>query len=197
MRRAANNTDELWLPVVGYENLYHVSSLGRIKGLKKFVTNRNNGGRVMEEKIITGKKRGLYLAVILCKDGILKAQSIHRIVASAFLANIENFPVVNHKDGNKHNNAVENLEWCTMSHNIKHAFATGLKKYVPPIIPRTGSLANGSIAIKIEKENGETVVYGSIKEAANDTGLGWGYISKRLKGVIKRKENLKIKFSYA
>ena len=93
------NTDEKWLPVPGYEGLYEVSDHGKVRSRKK----------VLKEHPM----RNGYYNVSLFKDGKYKAYGIHRLVALAFIPNREHLPQVNHKDGNKKNNAVENLEWCT------------------------------------------------------------------------------------
>lgn len=71
-----------------------------------------------------------YLTVSLKGNGIEETKSIHRLIAEAFIPNINNQPVINHIDGNKLNNCISNLEWCTYSHNNQHAWDTGLKKVI-------------------------------------------------------------------
>ena len=106
---------EIWKDVKGFEGKYKVSNLGNIYSIKKDI-------------IIspTYNHKG-YLRVSLYnkKQYIL---TIHRLVAKAFIPNPKNLPQVNHKDGNKTNNCVENLEWCDNSYNIKEAYRLGLKK---------------------------------------------------------------------
>lgn len=106
--------DEMWKPVKGYEGLYEVSNMGRIKGL---VRNKIKTYRVSNWG---------YCQVVLSKNSVQQIKLVHRLVAEAFIQNTNNLQQVNHKDGNKHNNCVENLEWCTASENMKHAWKTGL-----------------------------------------------------------------------
>ena len=108
---------EIWLPIEGYENLYEVSNLGRVRRLESFVTNTNGVRRKVPGKILKpGTARG-YLIVNLSKNGISRPFLIHRIVSTAFLPNPDNLPQVNHRDENKQNNSVENLEWCSAKDN--------------------------------------------------------------------------------
>ena len=110
---------EIWKPIAGYELLYEVSNLGRVKSLKRNTT----VGGIMKLQINRG-----YVQVSLCKQGRHCTKKLHRLVAEAFLPNPYAKPEVNHKDGNKKNNRVSNLEWSTGSENINHAFSTGLNK---------------------------------------------------------------------
>lgn len=116
---------EIWKDVQGYENLYQVSNYGRIKSLAHI----NNLGRLRPECILGVRlsDRGYHTAV-LYNNGKPKSFRVHQIVAKAFIPNPENKPHVNHLDGVKSNNCVENLEWVTISENMKHAFKIGLNK---------------------------------------------------------------------
>lgn len=115
---------EIWHDVIGYEGLYKVSNLGNVKMLQRLLPDK----RILKEKFLKQQiQRNGYLLVGLRKEGKQKFISVHRIVASAFIPNIENKKQVNHIDGNKLNNKVNNLEWVTASENIKHAYKTGLK----------------------------------------------------------------------
>lgn len=107
-----------WFDVVNYEGIYKVSNDGRIKSLKR------NQEKILKAGI---NSRG-YLFVMLLKDGQAKAKTVHRLVAEAFIPKADGKNFINHKDGNKLNNNVLNLEWVTQSENVKHAFETGLEK---------------------------------------------------------------------
>ena len=104
---------EEWRDIKGYEGLYQVSSLGRVKSLKDSHDN-------YREKILKpGNVRG-YLHVNLYKDTKRKTYRIHRLVAEAFISNPNNYEEVNHKDEDKTNNCVSNLEWCTREYNMSY-----------------------------------------------------------------------------
>ena len=108
---------EEWKDIKGYEGIYQISNKGRVKTL---------GNNRRKEKIREGieDNRG-YKRISLCKNGKEKKYSIHRLVAQAFLPNPDNLPVVNHKDENKLNNNVENLEWCTQEYNVNYSSSNG------------------------------------------------------------------------
>lgn len=117
---------EIWKDVVGYEGLYQVSNLGRVKSLER-ASGKGSGNRYRPERILKQivDKCG-YLEITLCLKGIQKKFRVHRLIASAFIINIKNKSCVNHINGVKADNRVENLEWCTHSENLLHAYDLGL-----------------------------------------------------------------------
>lgn len=120
--------EEIWKDVVGYEGYYQVSNLGRVRSLDRIVRHKNGIITKYKSKIISqAKNRYGYIMVRLSKNCITTSFSVHRLVAIAFIDYDENRPEVNHIDGNKENNCVDNLEWCTRSQNIIHACKKGLR----------------------------------------------------------------------
>lgn len=147
---------ELWKDVVGYESYYEVSNLGRVRSKERVLPhNINKGNYVKKSKVLSTQIRKGYVFVCVCVNGIRKALPVHRVVAKAFLPNPENKAQVNHIDGDKTNNKLENLEWATAKENVDHAVRTGLIK--------KGSRSSRSILnedivreIKIKLNNGDT-----------------------------------------
>ncbi len=120
---------ETWKDIPGYEKMYQASNLGRIRSLDRYVKGNKNKLRLYPGSILKGTpdKDG-YLKLSLSKENKQISFGIGRLVAKTFLENINNFKEINHKDGNKQNNSIDNLEWCTRSQNEKHAYDTGLIK---------------------------------------------------------------------
>lgn len=113
----------IWKSIDCYEGIYEISDTGLVKNLRRDPKNRTYPG-----KILSPSKTGSgYLFVLLSVNGITENKMIHRLVAEAFIPNPDNLPEVNHKDGNKENCGVNNLEWCTRPYNLKHAVDMGLR----------------------------------------------------------------------
>lgn len=147
--------EEIWKDIPNYEGIYQISNLGRLKSLRAFCSFTKK--YFHKEKIVKGKldKAG-YVMVGLCKEGKTKYCRIHRLVAQAFIPNINNYPMVNHKDENKSNNNVNNLEWCTCLYN--NTYGNKNKNISNPIIQYDlkGNYIND---------------YKSISEASRQTGI--------------------------
>lgn len=159
--------EEVWKDIKGYEGLYQVSDLGRVKSL-----NYNKTG---VERVMVGIKntRG-YLAVCLCKDGKVKKCLVHRLVAEAFIPNPEGLPQVNHRNEDKQSNIVTNLEWCDNRYNLNYGTRNerSAKTLSKPVYQyaKDGSLVRS---------------YPSVKEAGRRTGYRQGHISECCLGKYK------------
>lgn len=106
---------EIWKDIEGYEGLYQVSNLGRVRSL-------NFRGNTHKQSLLKQsiKKKNGYAQVTLCKNGKQKIYLVHQLVALMFLDNTNNYPIINHKDENKTNNNVNNLEWCSYKYNSNY-----------------------------------------------------------------------------
>jgi len=112
---------ETWKPIAGYEGIYEVSDLGRVKRVAP--SKHSYPGKILAG----GLDQDGYRILLLYKlDGKRRMFKEHRLVAQAFIPNPDNFPQVNHKNTVKTDNRVENLEWCSSKHNINHAVDNGL-----------------------------------------------------------------------
>ena len=153
---------EIWKDIVGYEGLYQVSNLGRVKSYYA-----KNGILSDNTRLLSGKRdKDGYIEVRLCKNGIVSYMRVHRIVASTFLQGDVTLQV-NHIDGNKANNRVDNLEFVTPRQNSIHAHSIGLHK---------GCVTK----VKVVSKSGE-MLFDSITEAAKYFGVNRGWFRDRSK----------------
>ena len=119
---------EVWKCVTGYEGIYEVSNLGRVRSLERIVR-KWDGVRTSKGKILSpATNLHGYLFVQLYKNGRCEMKTIHRIVATAFIPNTDNLPQINHKDENKKNNRASNLEWCTAKYNNNYGCRTEMAR---------------------------------------------------------------------
>lgn len=173
---------EIWKPIDGYEGLYEVSNLGNVRKLR-FINNRTNKNKVFE---IAPQHNGKgYLKVALYIEGTCKQKLVHRLVAEAFIPRIKGREFVNHIDGNKENNAVSNLEWCTRSENMIHAYRVGLA--TPSAKGKYGKDNAKSIRVDMyDKQGNYLMSFGSLIDAARYVGASKSsHICSCCKGKLK------------
>lgn len=183
--------NEIWNPIKGFEEYYHISSIGRVKSLSRRKGYKNQHSedytyKWTEERILIPLRKLNYECVLLYGDnGCTYHQSVHRLVAMAYLDNPENKPQVNHKNGVRNDNRLENLEWCTSSENTKHAYDTKLRA-----LP-FGALNHAS---KIVVNLNTGIFYDSTAEAADSIGMNKNTFRSKIR---VNKDFVKFPFIYA
>lgn len=169
--------EEIWKNISGYPN-YQISNMGRVKSL--------GNNKTRKEKILKGVENGRgYLQVVLNKEGKGKKYRIHRLVAAAFIPNPDNLPQVNHRNENKTDNRVENLEYCDSKYNINYG-------------SRNERMAKAkSIPIlQFSKTDDLLRKWDSAIEVKNELGFDNGYISNCCKGKLKSAYGYKWHYHY-
>lgn len=148
--------EEVWKDVIGFEGYYQVSNLGRVKRIKS-----EKGAQTEKTLKEYSYPSTGYFQVNLSKDSKVTHCYIHRLVAEAFILNPENKPQVNHIDGNKHNNNIDNLEWVTNQENSVHAYDMGLKIITPELRKKLSDANSGQIpwnkGLKLPKRTPESI----------------------------------------
>lgn len=157
---------EIWKDIQGYNGKYQVSNLGNVRSLKWNNTNQT--------RLLTPFMNGGYLRVGFRVNKILHNHLIHVLVAKAFIPNPHNKSIVNHIDGNKLNNNVNNLEWVTSSENAKHAVKNNLVKQLP-------CRWKPSKTLQLSLSGKLIAVFKSQHEASRQLGLSQAKISQAIK----------------
>ena len=175
--------EEIWKDIKGYEGLYQVSNLGRVRSLDRYVGNYLFKGKIMKENL---NSRG-YLRLHLSMNNKQKEHKIHKLVAEAFIDNPDKLTEVNHINGIKTDNKVSNLEWCTHKENMLHAFYNLKHQAIVSKNTRRKNSENrqkkvANYAIKIEKIE----VYDSIEQAAENNNICRSSIGKCCQGKQKQ-----------
>lgn len=154
---------EVWKDIQGYEGVYQVSNLGRVRSLDRRVSHPKGGKRFNKGQII---KPGInlqgYLFVQLSIGSKICTKRVNRLVAEAFIPNPENLPVVNHKDKNRVNNSVDNLEWCTVKYNNRYSRAKEV--------------------LQFDKNGNFIAAWDAVTDASRATGINKGNIVQCCKG---------------
>lgn len=164
---------EIWKSIQDYEGIYECSSLGRIRSLDRYVldSKRQIYFFVKGCELKPRKNKNGYLQVSLNKKGKRKMAYVHRIIAETFLEKIKDKNTINHIDGDKNNNCVDNLEWCTYSENNKHSY----KELNRRIVNCGGSKTP---VYMIDTETKELFYYVSIAEASKKINLSHTQINR-------------------
>ena len=184
--------EEMWKPVPGYEGIYEASTYARIRSIERSVYSRRWGCFQKRKSVILKpaiSSRGYY-TIVFGTNGTRKTYAVHRIIAETFLPNPNNLPVVNHKDENKANNAVSNLEWCTQKYNINYgsglkrrALAQSISKKGKHYSRRTEFKPGNVVPAKLHPilcvETG--VLYKSMEDACKDCGVSRSSVLKSYK----------------
>ena len=162
-------SNETWKDIPGYEGIYQASTLGSIRTVEgKTTSNKRYSTRHWKSRVLKGRGNSPITGkrVSLWKDGKAKEWLVARLVAITFLGNPPEGFTVNHKDGNRLNNCIENLEWLSRADNIKHGFSTGLYHTQHPIL-----------LIR----NGKEFRFPSLSKADEFLGRSHGYTHNRMK----------------
>ena len=174
--------EEVWKDIDNFEG-YQISNFGRVRTHNKITFTKIHGERHWKDRILkpTISEKDKCSRIKLWKDGSVKCFLVHRLVADAFLGEkIATNLTVNHKDGNRLNNRLDNLEWITREENIRHGFNTGLY--------------HNQIKIKlINKNNNYDRVFRSMSEASRVMNKNHGYISSKIKQNIFEDDNFQWK----
>ena len=167
---------EIWKDIKGYEGMYQVSNLGRVKSIRS----KDSIGRKRKLGLLSLQIHQGYVNTRLMKNGIRKTVRIHRLVAQAFLKRVNGKPEINHIDGNKENNNVKNLEWVSRSENVKHAYNNGL-------IKQTSKRRNDYRSKPIMQILNNEIIneFPSAMEASRKLGFPQGNISRCCRGKQK------------
>jgi hypothetical protein len=190
--------EEIWKDIEDYEGMYQVSNLGNVKSLPRKRTIKKE--RLLKPAI---NNKG-YKMIVLCKKSKPKMFLVHRLVATAFIPNPNNYPQVNHKDSNPLNNCVNNLEWCTQQENIKYSWDYGNNsKYRNTIAENTDirikrykhTIARCSKKVFQYNLLGEYLAeYNSITEASQKNNINLKHISNCCRGIRKSCGNFQWSF---
>lgn len=178
---------EIWRDIEGWEDLYRISTFGNVKSMERITYGKNKSTRVIKSYTLKGELSNAgYFRVTLSDGNRRKRITIHRFICITFLQNPNNYPISNHKSGIKICNRLDNLEFCTISMNLIHAFKMGLKKPQLTGLGKFGKLNVCSKAVNQYTEQGIFInQYESASIASRETGCCLSTICSCAKGNRK------------
>lgn len=178
------NRKEIWKDIEGYESIYKVSNYVNIKSLERPIYRNGKIFCIQKEKILKHSYHSAgYNAVNLYKNQLPNLCLVHRIIAEAFIPNPENKPTINHINGIKSDNRLENLEWSTYSENNQHAYTVLGKKGPFDKIP-------GNAKLTLNLETG--IYYDSIRHASDSLNMNRGTLLSMLNGNNRNRTSMMI-----
>ena len=186
--------EEIWKDILGYEGFYQVSNLGRVRSVDRIV--KGCFGSIQHKKSVIlapAINTAGYYSVALTKNAKGKTFRVHRLVAEAFIPNLGNYPIINHKDENKLNNNVKNLEWCTYSYNTVYNNSMAKRQ----------SVKNKNSSYGCEKKvyqyniDGHLIkIWKSLMEVSREIHVPWSNIANCCRGGKYRHTAYGYKWSY-
>lgn len=185
--------EEIWKDIDGYEGMYQISSFGNVRSLTRTYWNGKTESKLPGRVLVINYSKN-YPTIHLCKHSVRKTIMIHRLVAIYFIPNPSNKLTVNHKDGNKTNNAATNLEWATQSENAFHSFrelgrvssSSGRRGILWPLSKKVIQYSREGVQIKL---------WNSIADIKRELGINHNDISSCCHGRLKTAGGFKFQFA--
>lgn len=175
---------DVWQPIPDFQGLYEASKSGEIRSIAR-IDKRGKPWPTRTLKPFRDGKKG-YVAVCLLKDGVPTRAKVHRVIASVFVPNPRSAPQVNHINGDRSDNRASNLEWCTGSENVRHAFDQLGRVSSGGHAGKIGAAHHASRAVVATNQStGEVLAFGSSAEAARALGLASGSVPRVCSGKWK------------
>lgn len=167
--------EEIYKDIEGYEGLYQVSNLGNVRSLDRIVNCKNEGKRIQKGRVLDAwvGSHGYY-SVGLSKNGMVKTHLVHRLVAEAFIPNPDNLPYINHRDENKLNNTISNIEWCTPKYNIEYSH----------VLKKSNEITSKPV-LQFTKDGKFVAEFDSASEAARAIGVTKSFVCSVCRGRKK------------